>query len=159
MSRLSLVALLFTSTLSVLSSPVPAVPVTDIADIPSSLLQEDPTSIVKSLIDGSGSSPLQMLDDLPLDGLIPKPSSSSGLVTLPMARRFNSTGASNVLKFDQARAKAFKTRGATTGTRAGSAGALTFRQAAVFDAPATNQAVDYTTTVSTSFPRSGITGC
>ena len=70
-------------------------------------------------------------------------------VTLPFARRLNLTGTSKLLEIDQARAKAFKTRGATTGTgTGGSAGALTFRQAAVFDAPATNQAVDYTTTVS-----------
>ena len=75
-------------------------------------------------------------------------------VTLPFARRLNLTGTSKLLEIDQARAKTFKTRRTTSTSIAG-----TFRQAAVFDAPATNQAVDYTTTVSTPFPRSGITGC
>lgn len=63
-------------------------------------------------------------------------------VTLPFVRRVNTTGVANILQRDQARAKMFKGRAASKSSSA-------FQQAAsVFDAPATNQAVDYTTTVS-----------
>ncbi|KAM5546215.1 hypothetical protein V8D89_000341 [Ganoderma adspersum] len=71
-------------------------------------------------------------------------------VTLPFARRLNLTGTSKILEIDQARAKAFKTRSATSSIGG-------FRQAAVFDAPATNQAVDYTTTVGVGNPPKNFT--
>ena len=64
-------------------------------------------------------------------------------VTLPFARRLNLTGTSKILEIDQARAKALK-------TRASSISPGTLRQNAIFNAPAANQAVDYTTTVSIS---------
>ncbi|PIL28667.1 transporter [Ganoderma sinense ZZ0214-1] len=73
-------------------------------------------------------------------------------VTLPFARRLNLTGTAKLLELDQARAKAFKTRGASS-----SSGAGAFRQAAVFDTPATNQAVDYTATVGVGNPPQNFT--
>nr|VWP02631.1 Plp [Ganoderma boninense] len=68
-------------------------------------------------------------------------------VTLPFARRLNLTGTAKLLELDQARARAFKTRAA--GTK--------LRERAVFDAPATNQAVDYTTTVGVGNPPTNFT--
>ncbi|KAH9934559.1 family A1 protease [Epithele typhae] len=61
-------------------------------------------------------------------------------MSLPFVRRVNMTGVPSIVKQDQARAKALKANRADT---------RGFRQAAVFDVPATNQAVDYTTTVIT----------
>ena len=61
-------------------------------------------------------------------------------VTLPFARRLNMTGTAKLLELDQARAKFLKTRA--------NAQPGVFQQGAIFNAPATNQAVDYTTTVS-----------
>ncbi|TFK89412.1 acid protease [Polyporus arcularius HHB13444] len=60
-------------------------------------------------------------------------------ITLPFARRVNATGAAKLLKIDQARAKALKSR-AKTGTPSS-------RLSAISNVPASNQAVDYTTTV------------
>ncbi|KAI0752478.1 family A1 protease [Daedaleopsis nitida] len=60
-------------------------------------------------------------------------------VTLPFVRRLNTTGISKLLDIDQARAKTLKARA--------SKGPSALQQNAIFDAPATNQAVDYTTTV------------
>ena len=57
-------------------------------------------------------------------------------VTIPFVRRMNLTGTAKIIELDQARAKTLKSR-ANSG----------FKQTAVFDVPATNQAVDYTTTV------------
>lgn len=60
-------------------------------------------------------------------------------ITLPIARRLNITGAANLVKLDQARAKALKSRPqAHTGNSP---------RATIFDAPVTNQAVDYVATV------------
>ncbi|RPD60576.1 acid protease [Lentinus tigrinus ALCF2SS1-7] len=64
-------------------------------------------------------------------------------ITLPFARRVNATGAAKLLKIDQARAKTLKSR---------SMGASAFKQSAVFNVPASNQAVEYTTTVSVGNP-------
>ena len=64
-------------------------------------------------------------------------------ISLPFVRQVNMTGVPNIVKQDQARAKMLKARG----NPAGSAGTSTFQQAAVFDVSATNQAVDYVTTV------------
>lgn len=60
-------------------------------------------------------------------------------ITLPIARRLNVTGAANLVKLDQARAKALKARA--------KAGAERTPRATIFDAPVTNQAVDYVATV------------
>ncbi|KAI0078070.1 acid protease [Panus rudis PR-1116 ss-1] len=66
-------------------------------------------------------------------------------ITLSVARRFNLTGAANMVKMDQARAKALKTRpkvqphNRTTND-------------AVFGVPATNQAVDYVLNVGVGSP-------
>ena len=63
--------------------------------------------------------------------------SNSSPVTLNVARRLNSTGSSNVLKFDQARAKAFRQRGQASGNPTPAADASTF------DIGVTSQAVSY----------------
>ncbi|KAH9848588.1 family A1 protease [Lenzites betulinus] len=68
----------------------------------------------------------------------------ASLVTLPFARRLNVTGASKLLEIDRARAKAFR-----TGTRAAP---NLFQQGSTVNAPATNQAVDYVTTVTIGNP-------
>ncbi|KAI0365370.1 family A1 protease [Pilatotrama ljubarskyi] len=60
-------------------------------------------------------------------------------VTLPFARRFNTTGAAKLLELDRARAKALR-----TGMKASP---NVSQQGAAVNAPATNQAVDYVTTV------------
>ncbi|RPD60570.1 acid protease [Lentinus tigrinus ALCF2SS1-7] len=65
-------------------------------------------------------------------------------ITLPIARRFNLTGVPSILKQDQARAKVLKAR---------SQGSGNYKQAAaLFDANATNQAVDYTVSVGVGTP-------
>ncbi|KAI0356843.1 aspartic peptidase A1 [Trametes cingulata] len=61
-------------------------------------------------------------------------------ITLPLARRFNGTGSANVLKFDQARAKATKSRSN------GQGGSGTGASDGVFNAAATSQAVSYVVT-------------
>lgn len=63
-------------------------------------------------------------------------------VSLPFARRINATSIQNLLKIDQARAKALKNR-----TKA-QAGKKVTTSAAAFGVPATNQAVDYILNVS-----------
>ena len=60
-------------------------------------------------------------------------------ITLPIVRRMNMTSAPNIVKHDQARAKELMTRGTTGGG--------VFQKDAIFNVPATNQAVDYITTV------------
>ncbi|KAH9848590.1 acid protease [Lenzites betulinus] len=65
-------------------------------------------------------------------------------ITLPIARRLNVTGAANLVKLDQARAKALKARA--------KAGAEQTPRATIFDAPVTNQAVDYVATVGVGSP-------
>ncbi|EIW52039.1 acid protease [Trametes versicolor FP-101664 SS1] len=68
----------------------------------------------------------------------------SSRITLPIARRLNITGAANLVKLDQARAKALKSRPqAHTGNSP---------RATIFDAPVTNQAVDYVATVGVGSP-------
>ncbi|KAK7680347.1 hypothetical protein QCA50_016587 [Cerrena zonata] len=57
-------------------------------------------------------------------------------VTLPFARRINATSVRDLLKIDQARAKAFKNRPQVQQR-------ITPASAAAFGVPATNQAVDY----------------
>ncbi|CDO77365.1 hypothetical protein BN946_scf184787.g14 [Trametes cinnabarina] len=75
---------------------------------------------------------------VPADALLIRKDASP--VTLPFARRFNVTGAAKLLEIDQAKAKAFKNRTRAAATSVG----------APFNAPATNQAVDYVTTVTIS---------
>ncbi|KAI0819363.1 acid protease [Trametes gibbosa] len=65
-------------------------------------------------------------------------------ITLPIARRLNVTGAANLVKLDQARAKTLKARP--------KAGAERSPRATIFDAPVTNQAVDYVATVGVGSP-------
>ena len=60
-------------------------------------------------------------------------------IRLPFVRRVNMTGVPSIIKQDQARAGMLKSRAL--------AGSSMFQQEAVFDVPATNQAVDYVTTV------------
>ncbi|KAH9934585.1 family A1 protease [Epithele typhae] len=62
----------------------------------------------------------------------------SAPMSLPFVRRVNTTGVPSIIQHDQARAKVLKANRAET---------RGFQQAAVFNVPATNQAVDYTTTV------------
>ncbi|TFK83046.1 aspartic peptidase A1 [Polyporus arcularius HHB13444] len=64
-------------------------------------------------------------------------SDSSSPTVLSLARRFNSTGSSNVLKFDQARAKAMQQRGRTDQDPSSAA------DASVINVDATSQAVSY----------------
>jgi len=64
-------------------------------------------------------------------------------VTLPISRRVNFTSIHNLVRHDQARAKALKAKGA-----AKAAGVfLNFHSDAVNSSPADNQAVTYTATV------------
>ncbi|KAI0703856.1 family A1 protease [Cerioporus squamosus] len=65
-------------------------------------------------------------------------------ITLPFARRVNATGAAKLLKIDQARAKALKSRAKL--------GPSLIKQSAISNVPASNQAVDYTTTISVGNP-------
>ncbi len=71
-------------------------------------------------------------------------SDSSSPTVLSLARRFNSTGSSNVLKFDQARAKAMQQRGRTDEDPSSAA------DASVINVDATSQAVSYVVEVSPS---------
>ncbi|KAI0767716.1 aspartic proteinase precursor [Fomes fomentarius] len=63
-------------------------------------------------------------------------------VTLPIARRFNSTGVLNILAADKARAKVLKSRSQ----------AQRFKQSAVVPVPVTNQAVIYTVSLGVGTP-------
>ncbi|OSC99237.1 acid protease [Trametes coccinea BRFM310] len=65
-------------------------------------------------------------------------------VTLPIARRLNVTGAANLVKLDQARAKAFKSRSKAHIGKT--------RRADVFNTPITNEAVDYVASVGVGSP-------
>ncbi|KAI0634433.1 acid protease [Trametes polyzona] len=65
-------------------------------------------------------------------------------ITLPIARRLNVTGAANLLKLDQARAKALKSRPKANSSHS--------PRATLFDAPVTNEAVDYVATVGIGSP-------
>ncbi|KAK7680342.1 hypothetical protein QCA50_016582 [Cerrena zonata] len=68
-------------------------------------------------------------------------------VSLPFARRINATSIQNLLKIDQARAKALKTR-----TKAQRGSNKVSASAAAFGIPATNQAVDYILNVGVGDP-------
>ncbi|KAI0672095.1 aspartic peptidase domain-containing protein [Trametes maxima] len=120
----SLVTLLSTSVLLAAASPLP-----DLCSIRSSLN-------ANKAVAGSD---VDRLAHLPVSNLI-----SPG-VTLPLARRVNSTGSANLVKFDRERAQAKKSYprppggGAVRGASAASGG--------VFDAPATSRTVSYTVTV------------
>lgn len=63
-------------------------------------------------------------------------------VTLPIARRFNTTGVPNILAADKARAKVLKVRSQ----------AQRFKQSAVVPVPVTNQAVTYTVSLGVGTP-------
>lgn len=65
-------------------------------------------------------------------------------VTLPFARRFNSTGATKILEHDQARAKTLKARALAKPGQ--------FSRRIIDNDPVTNQAVDYVATVSSPAP-------
>ncbi|KAI9070303.1 acid protease [Trametes sanguinea] len=65
-------------------------------------------------------------------------------VTLPIARRLNVTGAANLVRLDQARAKAFKSRSKTAAGKV--------QRADIFNTPITNEAVDYVASVGVGNP-------
>ncbi|RPD60577.1 acid protease [Lentinus tigrinus ALCF2SS1-7] len=69
---------------------------------------------------------------------------NSSPVTLPFARRLNFTGAANLVKHDQARAKALKTRATTSPG--------TFPKAPIVNDPVTNGVVDYVANVGVGDP-------
>ncbi|TCD63445.1 hypothetical protein EIP91_005386 [Steccherinum ochraceum] len=71
---------------------------------------------------------------------------TSRSISIPVARRVNATGARDILKFDQARAKAFKNRTPQVHHTSPSAAQ------AAFGVPVTNQAVDYAMTVGVGSP-------
>ncbi|OSC99303.1 acid protease [Trametes coccinea BRFM310] len=119
MSPHSLVTLLFTFVLSISASPLPTLPT-------------DPTSLLSS----SGLA----TDDLS--------TTSSPVPALSLARRFNHTGSANVLRFDQARARAMRGRtGSYPETYTSS-----FASGKVFEIDATSQAVSYVVTVNIGNP-------
>ncbi|KAI9068199.1 aspartic peptidase A1 [Trametes sanguinea] len=114
MSPHSLVTLLLTFLLSVSASPLPTLPT-------------DPTS----LLSGTGLA----TDDLSTP--------SSPVPALSLARRFNHTGSANVLRFDQARARAMRGRaGAYPESYTSS-----FASSKVLNVDATSQAVSYVVSV------------
>jgi cathepsin E len=67
-------------------------------------------------------------------------------VTLPLSRRVNFTSIHNLVRHDQARAKALKAKGAAK------AAGVTFHNDAVISSPADNQAVVYVATVGVGIP-------
>ena len=67
-------------------------------------------------------------------------------VTLSLARRFNSTGSSNVLKFDQARARELRRKGQARG--GGVDQGDSDPSGNLYDVEATSQVVSYVVTVS-----------
>ncbi|KAL7284813.1 hypothetical protein ACG7TL_002123 [Trametes sanguinea] len=120
MSPHSLVTLLLTFILSVSASPLPTLP----TDAP-------------SLLSSTG---------LATDELTT--TTSSPVPALSLARRFNHTGSANVLKFDQARARALRGRaGSYPETYTSS-----FASSKIFDVDATSQAVSYAVTVNIGNP-------
>ncbi|KAI0327427.1 acid protease [Cubamyces sp. BRFM 1775] len=68
-------------------------------------------------------------------------------VTLPFARRLNTTAVPNLLKADQARAKVIKELGLANGK-----GTASLKRAGIFDVPATNAVIDYTISVGVGTP-------
>ncbi|KAI8996661.1 aspartic peptidase A1 [Trametes punicea] len=71
-------------------------------------------------------------------------------VALPLAKRFNSTGSANVVRFDQARARAIRAR--TQQTSGDGAIGTGFSSDEEFDTEGTSQAVSYVVTVSIGEP-------
>jgi len=67
-------------------------------------------------------------------------------VTLPISRRVNLTSVHNLVRHDQARAKALKAKGAAK------AAGVSFHNDAVISSPADNQAVFYVATVGVGIP-------
>ncbi|KAH9934558.1 acid protease [Epithele typhae] len=79
------------------------------------------------------------------DSVIAKPvqRATSSHISLPFARRMNTTGIPNLLAVDQARAKALKNRSSSKGTKTSARSPL----APAINVPADNQVVDYVATV------------
>ncbi|PIL28748.1 hypothetical protein GSI_08792 [Ganoderma sinense ZZ0214-1] len=73
-------------------------------------------------------------------------------VTLPIARRFNLTGANNILKSDQARAKVLKARSQASKEPPASVSAVSKLFARDVDVAVTNGAVIYTASVGVGTP-------
>ena len=73
-------------------------------------------------------------------------------VTLPIARRFNLTGAANILKSDQARAKVLKARSQASKESPVSSAAVSKLFARDVDVAVTNGAVIYTASVGVGTP-------
>ncbi|KAJ8469970.1 hypothetical protein ONZ51_g8640 [Trametes cubensis] len=71
-------------------------------------------------------------------------------MVLPLAKRYNNTGSANVVKFDQARAKAIRARTRQNGGSSAVEYAATSDQP--FDEQATSKAVTYTVTVQIGIP-------
>jgi len=69
-------------------------------------------------------------------------------VTLPISRRVNFTSIHNLVRHDQARAKALKAKGAAKAAGV----SLNFHSDAVISSPADNQAVTYVATVGIGIP-------
>ena len=142
MPSLSLVTLFLTSFLSVSARPTPFP-----LDLPQ--LATDPAALLTGNA-GSTSAPSGILAQaehaapIPDSSLLPS-SRQSKLVTLPVARRFNSTGAANVLKFDQARAKAIRQRAKAEGS--GRDNQATDVAQDEFTVPASSQVVSYVVSV------------
>jgi len=67
-------------------------------------------------------------------------------VTLPISRRVNFTSIHNLVRHDQARAKALKAKGSAK------AAGVSFHNDAVISSPADNQAVVYIATVGVGIP-------
>ena len=151
MPSLSLVTLLPTASLSASASPI---------NLPLELLNSasglgTPSSDTK----GPLVAPAQVIKEagsaLPVVNPLKQvlSSGSSKRITLPLVRRFNATGAANVLKFDQARAQAIRQRaqarsGYPEDTDEGSLSAISGH----FDVPATSQIVSYVVSVRSSLP-------
>ena len=137
---LVILLLLLTESLYVSASPISIPPNTI------SLLNGE-TSLLSGT-DALLSTPEQLVKDLGSSVPLPGPLSSlpilghNKFVTLPMARRFNSTGASNILKFDQERAKSIRQR-----AQARSDGKPLDRVGDQISVPATSQAVSYVVSV------------
>ncbi|KAI0324295.1 aspartic peptidase A1 [Cubamyces sp. BRFM 1775] len=81
---------------------------------------------------------------LPFSDLLSDPSSS---ITLPLAKRFNHTGSANVVKFDQARAKAIRARSQQNGGSSAVEYAATSGTGKAFNQQATSQVVSYVVTL------------
>ncbi|KAI0634527.1 aspartic peptidase A1 [Trametes polyzona] len=122
----SLVTLLLTFIVSAASSPLPT------------LLHS--ASPLSSLSETSG--------DIVPQSLQP----SQSRITLPVAKRFNSTGSANVVKFDQERARATRLRSQASQSPAGLAATSFAQSGKAFNAVAESQAVSYVIEVTIGNP-------